>query len=413
MASCLQSKIAQNIIILISVCVIMIMITIAFIDLVVEDEKLDININREVFINVDPMLDQNVTAEPNHDINKRSINNNKKKKINQRLYSLPKNTQILTEDLYFLGYKNHQKKGMSQGFISVRYGNKKEKRFEDENESTNINSINLHRSKLNERLINLRKGTKTEINKKSEFFKDYVTISNNICSNFYDINAYWKRSAHWVLDSSNNQLLSDNYIYSVLNTSMYQYNSLLSNFNVFGVRDTTKTVDRSASSAPNGANEIYFAAIDDMNVIAYTIIWGVFEGQLSHREIFESDIIFNDNYAWGDATLKGSAVMDTKNEATHELGHFVGMMHSSVRSECIDTTMWPFSNLGETKKSTLSDYDKVGYCTLYNIFTCTYEFNSSYPGIYESSSSNAIKKYYKFNNLLLIITIIICIVNSI
>lgn len=72
----------------------------------------------------------------------------------------------------------------------------------------------------------------------------------------------------------------------------------------------------------------------------------------------ESDAAYNTDFAWSSSGQSGR--MDLQNIATHELGHTVGMGHSTTASGNSCLTMYPSGSLGETQKRTLGDGDING-----------------------------------------------------
>jgi hypothetical protein len=75
--------------------------------------------------------------------------------------------------------------------------------------------------------------------------------------------------------------------------------------------------------------------------------------------INESDISFNSNYNWNCEGNPSYTEMDVQNIATHELGHSLGLGHTSYS----DATMYAYASYGETKKRTLhfDDIDGIEY----------------------------------------------------
>ena len=129
----------------------------------------------------------------------------------------------------------------------------------------------------------------------------------------------------------------------------------------------TYTVDYSASwdtVTPDYQNELVFGDYDQDGVIAVCIVWGYFRGASGKGQIVEFDIMFDTDFAWGDADVLGNMVVDLQNIATHELGHGVGLadLYNDVASE---ETMYGYSGYGETKKRTLYLGDVVGIQELY------------------------------------------------
>ena len=130
---------------------------------------------------------------------------------------------------------------------------------------------------------------------------------------------------------------------------------LAAGVDIFGTRDTGSTVDGADTVSPDGKNEVSFGPIDEPNVIAVTIVWGIFFGPPPGRELVEWDAVFDDEYFyWGDA-LGAPGTMDYQNIATHEFGHAAGFDHPD--STCTEETMYAFAEAGETKKRTLNAGD--------------------------------------------------------
>ncbi len=77
-------------------------------------------------------------------------------------------------------------------------------------------------------------------------------------------------------------------------------------------------------------------------------------------QILDADIEFNaEQFVFG---LDGDdRVTDIRNTATHEIGHMLGLDHTTKR----EATMNPSAILGETSKRTLAQDDKDGLCSLY------------------------------------------------
>jgi len=181
--------------------------------------------------------------------------------------------------------------------------------------------------------------------------------------------ARWKTTEPYVLDTENNDGLGDSFVSTVIATSFATWDAEVA-FDVFGDRDTTEEVDGPDTGAPDGKNEILFGAIGNEGVIAVAIVWGIFIGPPNQREIVEYDVVFDDEYAWGDAgptseTQQGdSSVMDLQNIATHEFGHTAGL-DDLYESSCSEETMYGYAEYGETKKRTLGPGDSAGITELY------------------------------------------------
>ncbi len=135
-------------------------------------------------------------------------------------------------------------------------------------------------------------------------------------------------------------------------------------FEIFGNQDITSIVDEADTISPDQKNEIMFGDISNPGAIAVAIVWGIFSGPPSVRELVEYDVVFdNVDYIWGDATIDPS-LMDFENIATHELGHAAGMA-DLYTSQCLEQTMYGYAVSGETKKRTLEAGDIKGVQELY------------------------------------------------
>lgn len=110
-------------------------------------------------------------------------------------------------------------------------------------------------------------------------------------------------------------------------------------------------------------NVVSFGPYSDDNAIAVTTVWGYFFGAPSTREIIEWDMLFNDSYQFGDASVNES-VMDLQNIATHELGHSAGM-GDLYGGTCSTQTMFGYSGYGEIIKRDLGNGDIKGIKKLY------------------------------------------------
>jgi len=117
------------------------------------------------------------------------------------------------------------------------------------------------------------------------------------------------------------------------------------------------------SDAPDGRNELAFGDYPEEGVIAVAVVWGYFSGPPWSRKIIEFDILFDTDFAWGDADGDPS-VMDLQNIATHELGHGVGL-GDLYDTRCSEVTMYGYSSYGETKKRDLEPADITGIQELY------------------------------------------------
>jgi len=80
--------------------------------------------------------------------------------------------------------------------------------------------------------------------------------------------------------------------------------------------------------------------------------------------ILDADIVLNDtHHAWHDADVlpRDSSAFDIANVLTHEMGHALGLDHSTVQ----DATMFPSSKEQEISKRDLHDDDREALAVLY------------------------------------------------
>jgi len=94
------------------------------------------------------------------------------------------------------------------------------------------------------------------------------------------------------------------------------------------------------------------------NVLALNHVW-YYTGS---KEIIDSDIIYNTNYAW---TVAGASWgYDVQNIGTHELGHSLQLddLYWNYQSE---KTMYGYASKGEIKKRTLTWDDRAGIKYIY------------------------------------------------
>ena len=109
--------------------------------------------------------------------------------------------------------------------------------------------------------------------------------------------------------------------------------------------------------------DVSFAPIDGpLNILAQTQI---FYNQVT-KAIVEVNVVFDSAESWAvlpalSCTSQGS-VIDVQAVATHELGHAIGLGHSSSSSAL---TMYPFYSLGATKQRTLATGDAKGVQAIY------------------------------------------------
>ena len=179
------------------------------------------------------------------------------------------------------------------------------------------------------------------------------------CVDPFATGARWKQTEDIVIDSTNDQGLSDQFFADCIWKSAVEWDSKLS-FHLFGQRDNISVVDGPDTVSPDGLNEFLFALVEDPGVIAFAVTWGVFSGPIENQEIIEADIVFSLNFRWGDATIEIN-VMDCPNVGTHEIGHALGFGH--VVNPL--ATMFSSAAFDEIIKRTLLLCEIEGLCNHY------------------------------------------------
>lgn len=117
--------------------------------------------------------------------------------------------------------------------------------------------------------------------------------------------------------------------------------------------------------SPDGRNEYSMGNYSQSGVIAVTVIWSGIPIGSRGRQIVETDVMFDTDFAWGNADLN-PAVMDMQNITVHESGHVVGL-GDIYNSGCSEVTMYGYSGYGETKKRTLEQPDITGLQKMYGL----------------------------------------------
>lgn len=182
--------------------------------------------------------------------------------------------------------------------------------------------------------------------------------------------AKWKSSPEsWMMNPNNVRGLDENQVFGLIADGISKWedatdgNTTGGGVDIMGAGSMTNNELMADSSAPDDANEVYFADITgSANTIAVTTIWGIFSGPLSGRELVEWDQVYDD--ATFDWSLTGEdEKMDFDNIATHEIGHAVGMGHPS--NTCSLETMYAYAANGETMKRDLHAGDIDGISQLY------------------------------------------------
>lgn len=183
---------------------------------------------------------------------------------------------------------------------------------------------------------------------------------DSTCYAFLANGAKWKVTEGYVVDPTNGRGLDELVVQYLLAVSLETWDTEVA-FDVFGA-EVAGVADGADTVTPDGKNEVMFADVGSPGAIAVTVVWGVFRGAPSQRQLVEWDMVFDDvDFGW---SLDGSTgLMDFRNIATHELGHAAGMGHPD--DSCTEETMYRFADYGETKKRDLHTGDLQGILELY------------------------------------------------
>lgn len=192
--------------------------------------------------------------------------------------------------------------------------------------------------------------------------------ASSTCYGYLANGAKWKIVEPWQVNPSRTTL-DGTAVFSVLTNGVQKWedatDGIVNNgtgVDILGAGQLTNEDLLSQVGTLNSKNEVYFAALDDPNVIAVTYVWGYFYGVPKYRQLVEWDQVYNTAFPW---SLEGAVgAMDFDNIATHELGHAVGMadLYNSV---CSGETMYGYATYGETKKRDLNAGDIEGVNKLY------------------------------------------------
>jgi len=246
------------------------------------------------------------------------------KKDNSRKFSLPVNAKRVSENTYYLGKSTDKQSGkVVDGFAFVR---------------------------------------RKDNNAKPDWAGGGKPKGATKCYGFLANGAKWKVSPEdWVVNSTNSRGLAGNFVLNNLNIDVDKWEDAVGQPILGDGTVTTETLVADTKS-PDDVNEVYFANVDSPGAIAVTIVWGIFGGPPSGRELVSWDQVYDDvDYDWGSGDPNK---MDFENIATHELGHSVGMA-DLYDSACIDATMYGYASQGETNKRDLDAGDSKGVQALY------------------------------------------------
>jgi len=182
----------------------------------------------------------------------------------------------------------------------------------------------------------------------------------------------WRRPCHGVAISaaSPSRDLSEDEVIGALGRSFATWNAVTCDGQPLGI-DLQVIDDRTSCTAPfyedgsGNANTVMFTLewadrMYDANAFAVTTVWH----RRSTGEILDADMEINERRGpYGVCPDEGctTRLVDLENVVTHEMGHFLGLAHSTDR----EATMFASSVAGEVIKRDLSPDDIVGICTVY------------------------------------------------
>jgi len=187
------------------------------------------------------------------------------------------------------------------------------------------------------------------------------------CFSLFSKGAKWKTVEPWVVNPSNTRGLDETFILNNLGEDIQEWeDAVTGGSDILGNGTSTTDTLVADTISPDGVNEVYFADIGGNNAIAVTIVWGIFRGPPSGRELKEWDQVYDDvTFDWSADCLSDNCTtkMDFENIAQHELGHSIGLDHPS--DTCTEETMYAFTSFGETKGRDLNSGDIAGANELY------------------------------------------------
>ena len=167
----------------------------------------------------------------------------------------------------------------------------------------------------------------------------------------------WPSTINYVINPTNSWMIPSSFVVPAITAGANTWDAATSKqlFNA----PTISTGAETKYGVQNNVNSVSFGLYAPAGVMAVTTVWySAKEGR-----IIEFDMLFDEHWAWGDATLNPSK-NDLQNIATHEFGHIIGLS-DLTNTVCSTNTMYAYSSIGETYKRTLDTGDIKGLLLLY------------------------------------------------
>jgi hypothetical protein len=184
------------------------------------------------------------------------------------------------------------------------------------------------------------------------------------CYGHFARGAKWKTTEDYVANGDNDWGLDPFFMLDTLDLSIGKWEFAGDVPDTFGNGELTTDVLVADHYETDGLNEIYFDSLHP-GTIAYTVVWGIFRGPVSQRELVEWDQVYNNDLPWSDCMPDCPGAYDFESIATHEMGHSFGT-DDLYSKKCSDQTMYGYGYLGDISPRTLEDGDMNGIWILYN-----------------------------------------------
>ncbi|MFC1584607.1 matrixin family metalloprotease [Fibrobacterota bacterium] len=183
------------------------------------------------------------------------------------------------------------------------------------------------------------------------------------CYGYIANDVKWKTVEPYLVDALNSEGLTAEYVSTTLARDIGEWENA-AGADILG-DEIQGEVDRTGIGSLNGQNEVVFGDIGEPGAIAVTMVWGIFTGKPSGRQLVEWDMVFDEvDFDWSEDATGSTTEMDFENIAIHELGHSKGM-GDLYDIGCADETMYGYATEGEIKKRSLEAGDIEGIQKLY------------------------------------------------